>query len=100
MPKSASLSRRHFVALAAPAAIIATSPTLSKAIAASKGENSARVRSTRFAISAERPEGRGLTGTAFRMAWAAPATANSAASATNADTANLVPQAVRIIVVS
>jgi diguanylate cyclase (GGDEF)-like protein len=35
-------------------------------IAASKGENSARVRSTRFAISAERPEGRGLTGTAFR----------------------------------
>src|SRR6202035_5864877 len=35
-------------------------------IAASKGQNSARVRSTRFAISAERPEGRGLTGTAFR----------------------------------
>jgi diguanylate cyclase (GGDEF)-like protein len=35
-------------------------------IAASKGQNSDRVRSTRFAISAERPEGRGLTGTAFR----------------------------------
>jgi diguanylate cyclase (GGDEF)-like protein len=35
-------------------------------IAASKGKNSDRVRSTRFAISAERPEGRGLTGTAFR----------------------------------
>jgi len=35
-------------------------------IAASKGRNSERVRSTRFAISAERPEGRGLTGTAFR----------------------------------
>src|SRR6202035_345548 len=35
-------------------------------IAASKGRNSDRVRSTRFAISAERPEGRGLTGTAFR----------------------------------
>src|ERR1700731_4037047 len=35
-------------------------------IAASKGQNSDRVRSTRFAISAERPEGRGLIGTAFR----------------------------------
>jgi diguanylate cyclase (GGDEF)-like protein len=35
-------------------------------IAASKGQNSDRVRSTRFAISAELPEGRGLTGTAFR----------------------------------
>ena len=35
-------------------------------IAASKGQNSDRVRSTRFAISAERPEGIGLTGTAFR----------------------------------
>jgi diguanylate cyclase (GGDEF)-like protein len=35
-------------------------------IAASKGQNSDRVRSTRFAISAEHPEGRGLTGTAFR----------------------------------
>ena len=35
-------------------------------IAASKGQNNDRVRSTRFAISAERPEGRGLTGTAFR----------------------------------
>jgi diguanylate cyclase (GGDEF)-like protein len=35
-------------------------------IAASKGQNNNRVRSTRFAISEERPEGRGLTGTAFR----------------------------------
>jgi diguanylate cyclase (GGDEF)-like protein len=35
-------------------------------IAASKGRNNDRVRSTRFAISAGRPEGRGLTGTAFR----------------------------------
>ncbi|MDO9562304.1 MAG: GAF domain-containing protein, partial [Bradyrhizobium sp.] len=35
-------------------------------IAASKGQNQARVRSTRFAISAGHPEGRGLTGTAFR----------------------------------
>jgi diguanylate cyclase (GGDEF)-like protein len=35
-------------------------------IAASKGQNSDRVRSTRFSISAEHPEGRGLTGTAFR----------------------------------
>jgi diguanylate cyclase (GGDEF)-like protein len=35
-------------------------------VAASKGQNSDRVRSTRFAISAARPEGRGLTGTAFR----------------------------------
>jgi diguanylate cyclase (GGDEF)-like protein len=35
-------------------------------IAATNGQNSGRVRSTRFAISAERPEGRGLTGTAFR----------------------------------
>jgi diguanylate cyclase (GGDEF)-like protein len=35
-------------------------------IAASRGQNNDRVRSTRFAISAERPEGRGLTGTAFR----------------------------------
>jgi diguanylate cyclase (GGDEF)-like protein len=34
--------------------------------AASKGRNNERVRSTRFAVSAERPEGRGLTGTAFR----------------------------------
>ena len=34
MPKSTSLSRRKFVALAAPAAIIATSPTFSKAFAA------------------------------------------------------------------
>jgi diguanylate cyclase (GGDEF)-like protein len=35
-------------------------------IAASKGQNHERVRSTRFAISADHPEGRGLTGTAFR----------------------------------
>ncbi len=35
-------------------------------IAATKGQNQERVRSTRFAISAEHPEGRGLTGTAFR----------------------------------
>jgi diguanylate cyclase (GGDEF)-like protein len=35
-------------------------------IAASKGQNADRVKSTRFAISAEHPEGRGLTGTSFR----------------------------------
>ncbi|MES2194659.1 MAG: GAF domain-containing protein [Pseudomonadota bacterium] len=35
-------------------------------IAASKGQNQERVRSTRFSISAAHPEGRGLTGTAFR----------------------------------
>jgi len=34
MPKSTSLSRRQFVALAAPAGIIATSPTFSKSCAA------------------------------------------------------------------
>jgi PhnB protein len=41
MPRSTSLSRRKFVALAAPTAIIATSPTFSKACAApppAKGE--------------------------------------------------------------
>ncbi len=35
-------------------------------IAASDGQNQERVRSTRFATSASHPEGRGLTGTAFR----------------------------------
>jgi diguanylate cyclase (GGDEF)-like protein len=35
-------------------------------IAASKGQNHERVRSTRFSVSAGHPEGRGLTGTAFR----------------------------------
>src|SRR5258708_10271908 len=35
-------------------------------IAASKGRNHKRVRSTRFAISSDHPEGRGLTETAFR----------------------------------
>ncbi len=35
-------------------------------IAAAKGENCARIASLRFATSAEHPEGRGLTGTAFR----------------------------------
>jgi diguanylate cyclase (GGDEF)-like protein len=35
-------------------------------IAASRGQNHERVRSTRFATSAQHPEGRGLTGTAFR----------------------------------
>ena len=35
-------------------------------IAASKGRNHERVRSTRFAVSPDHPEGRGLTGTAFR----------------------------------
>jgi diguanylate cyclase (GGDEF)-like protein len=35
-------------------------------IAATKGVNAERVRSTRFAISADRPEGRGSTGTSFR----------------------------------
>jgi diguanylate cyclase (GGDEF)-like protein len=34
--------------------------------AATKGRNSDRIKSTRFSISAEHPEGRGLTGTAFR----------------------------------
>jgi diguanylate cyclase (GGDEF)-like protein len=35
-------------------------------VAASAGRNAHRVRSTRFAVSADRPEGRGLTGTALR----------------------------------
>jgi diguanylate cyclase (GGDEF)-like protein len=35
-------------------------------IAASKGQNNNRVRGTRFSISAEHPEGRGLSGTTFR----------------------------------
>jgi diguanylate cyclase (GGDEF)-like protein len=35
-------------------------------IAATNGQNAERVRSTRFAVSADQPEGRGLTGTAFR----------------------------------
>jgi diguanylate cyclase (GGDEF)-like protein len=35
-------------------------------IAESKGENHERIKSTRFATSADLPEGRGLTGTAFR----------------------------------
>ena len=35
-------------------------------MAASKGKNAERVQSTRFAISADRPEGRGSTGTSFR----------------------------------
>jgi len=35
-------------------------------IAASKGQNNHRVRSTSFAISPDRPDGRGLAGTAFR----------------------------------
>jgi diguanylate cyclase (GGDEF)-like protein len=35
-------------------------------IAATKGVNAERVKSTRFAISAARPEGRGSTGTSFR----------------------------------
>ena len=35
-------------------------------IAATNGQNAERVRSTRFAISAAHPEGRGLTGTAYR----------------------------------
>ena len=35
-------------------------------IAASKGRNAERVQSTRFAISADRPEGRGSTGISFR----------------------------------
>jgi diguanylate cyclase (GGDEF)-like protein len=35
-------------------------------IAATKGESHQRIRRTRFAISADLPEGRGLTGTAFR----------------------------------
>lgn len=42
MPKSTSVSRRHFIAIAAPAVALATLPSLSKAgaaIALSKGEN-------------------------------------------------------------
>lgn len=35
-------------------------------VAASRGQNADRVKSTRFAISAVHPEGRGLTGTSFR----------------------------------
>jgi diguanylate cyclase (GGDEF)-like protein len=35
-------------------------------IAATKGRNNSRIRSTRFSISAEHPEGRGLSGTTFR----------------------------------
>jgi diguanylate cyclase (GGDEF)-like protein len=35
-------------------------------IAATNGVNAERVRSTRFAVSADRPEGRGSTGTSFR----------------------------------
>jgi GAF domain-containing protein len=35
-------------------------------IASTKGQNAERVRSTRFAVSAAHPEGRGLTGTSFR----------------------------------
>ena len=35
-------------------------------IAATKGENQERIGSTRFAIASDLPEGRGLTGTAFR----------------------------------
>jgi diguanylate cyclase (GGDEF)-like protein len=35
-------------------------------IAASKGQNADRVKSTRFAVDAKHPEGRGLTGTSFR----------------------------------
>jgi diguanylate cyclase (GGDEF)-like protein len=43
-------------------------------VAATKGENQERIRSTRYATSAELPEGRGLTGTAFRTK--APCIAN------------------------
>ncbi|HEY4986495.1 MAG TPA: EAL domain-containing protein, partial [Bradyrhizobium sp.] len=43
-------------------------------VAASKGENRERISSTRFATSADLPEGRGLTGTAFRTK--APCIAN------------------------
>jgi diguanylate cyclase (GGDEF)-like protein len=43
-------------------------------VAASRGENRERIRNTRFATSADLPEGRGLTGTAFRTK--APCIAN------------------------
>jgi diguanylate cyclase (GGDEF)-like protein len=52
-------------------------------VAATKGENQERIRSTRYATSAELPEGRGLTGTAFRTK--APCIANDFLA--NAETA-------------
>jgi diguanylate cyclase (GGDEF)-like protein len=72
-----SRTREELLELVCSAAVLGgkfTSTTIALAepgqeflrIAATKGENAERVRSTRFAISAERPEGRGSTGTSFR----------------------------------
>jgi diguanylate cyclase (GGDEF)-like protein len=70
-------SREELFELVCEAAVLAgtfTSATILLAdpekdflrIAASKGQNNSRVRSTRFSISEEHPEGRGLSGTTFR----------------------------------
>jgi diguanylate cyclase (GGDEF)-like protein len=72
-----SRSREELLELVCSAAVLGgkfTSTTIALAepgqeflrIAATKGENAERVRSTRFATSADRPEGRGSTGTSFR----------------------------------
>jgi diguanylate cyclase (GGDEF)-like protein len=72
-----SRTREELLELVCSAAVLGgkfTSTTIALAepgeeflrIAASKGVNAERVRSTRFAISASRPEGRGTTGTSFR----------------------------------
>ncbi|MGO8975892.1 MAG: EAL domain-containing protein [Steroidobacteraceae bacterium] len=72
-----SRTREELLELVCSAAVLGgkfTSTTIALAepgeeflrIAATKGVNAERVRSTRFAISASRPEGRGSTGTSFR----------------------------------
>ena len=72
-----SRTREELLELVCSAAVLGgkfTSTTIALAepgqeflrIAATKGENAERVRSTRFAVSADRPEGRGSTGTSFR----------------------------------
>jgi diguanylate cyclase (GGDEF)-like protein len=70
-------SREELFELVCEAAVLAgtfTSATILLAdpgvkflrIAATKGQNNSRIRSTRFSISDEYPEGRGLSGTTFR----------------------------------
>jgi diguanylate cyclase (GGDEF)-like protein len=72
-----SRTREELLELVCSAAVLGgkfTSTTIALAepgeeflrIAATKGVNAERVRSTRFAISESRPEGRGSTGTSFR----------------------------------
>jgi diguanylate cyclase (GGDEF)-like protein len=72
-----SRTREELLELVCSAAVLGgkfTSTTIALAepgqeflrIAATKGENAERVKSTRFATSADRPEGRGSTGTSFR----------------------------------